>query len=261
MSRGLTTVIAVIVVAALVGLFVYQLIPEDSVSKATVGQALTRFRQEMREARDYPKHPDAEIPPFGVYRYRTRGAESIDTAVFSTAHNYDGISTISLSPIPCGVMERWQPLVERWTEGRLCVEPDSTHVLGVRDFHEFFERSKLVGYDCTGGHAPYASSLQPGDRWRTRCESDQGTVSSEVEVIGLDTVRVAGRPIEAVHLRATAALVGDPDGSDVRDSWIRRSDGLLLRRVDRSAAHVDVSGGGDFEEHYEIDLVSTAPQR
>jgi hypothetical protein len=257
----MTIVIAVLVVAALVGLLVYQLIPEDSVSKATVGQALTRFREEMRAARDVPRHEDAEIPPFGVYRYRTQGAESIDTAVFSTAHNYDGVSTTILTPTDCGVMERWQPLVERWTEGTLCAGAARTHVIGVRDYHEFFERSKLVGYECTGGYAPYASSLRPGDRWQTRCESGQGTVTSHVQVIGVEPVTVAGKPIDAVHLRASADLVGDPDGSDVRNSWIRRSDGLLLKRVDRSTAHVDVSGGGDFEEHYEIDLISTAPQR
>ena len=118
-----------------------------------------------------------------------------------------------------------------------------------------------MSYDCTGGNAPYAGGLRPGVRWQTRCKSDQGTVVSNVEVVGFDTIRVAGKPIDAVHLRATATLTGDPDGSDTRDSWIRRTDGLLLRRTDHSKAHVDVSGGGDFEESYELRLLSPKPQR
>lgn len=261
MGRGTSIVLSVVVVAALVGSLVYQLIPKDSTSEATAAQAVARFREEMKRAASYPEHPEAQIPPFGVYRYSSDGSESIDTTAFSTAHNYDGVSTVILTPTRCGVMERWQPLVERWTEGILCVDADSTHVVSVRDFHEFFERSKEVSYDCTGGNAPYAMQLRPGDRWQTRCESDQGTVVSNVEVVGFDEVKVAGKPIEAVHLRASATLEGDPDGSDTRDSWIRRTDGLLLRRIDSSEAHVDVAGGGDFEERYEIDLISTKPQR
>jgi hypothetical protein len=254
-------VLSIVVVAALGGTLIYQLIPKDETKRATTAQAVERFREEMRRAAGHSKHSEAEIPPFGVYRYATDGSESIDTTAFSTAHNYDGVSTIALTPSRCGIRERWQPLVERWTEGNLCVGADSTHVVWVRDFHEFFGRSKEVSYDCTGGYAPYAGQLRPGDRWQTRCTSDQGTVVSRVEVVGLESVRVAGEPIEAVHLRARATLDGDPDGSDVRDSWIRRSDGLLLRRTDRSKAHVDVAGGGDFEERYELRLLGTEPQR
>lgn len=261
MGRGTSIFLSVVVVAALGGAVVYQLIPKDSTSRETFSQALARFRTEMRRASDLPSHASAPIPPYGVYRYRTDGSESIDTTAFSTAHNYDGVSTISLTPTRCGVMEHWQPLAERWSEGNLCAGADSTRVVWVRDFHEFFERSKEVSYDCTGGEAPYSMQLRAGDRWETRCSSDQGNIVSRVQVIGIEKVPVAGKQIDSVHLRARASLSGDPDGSDVRDSWIRRTDGLLLRRVDRSGAHVDVSGGGDFEEEYELHLLSTKPQR
>ena len=33
----------------------------------------------------------------GVYRYETKGSESADTGLLSTTHDYDGISTITLS--------------------------------------------------------------------------------------------------------------------------------------------------------------------
>lgn len=260
MKRLGAIVVTAVLLAGAVVLVVLQLVPEDSVSKATVDQAVLRFRAEMKKSARYPKRPDAELPPWGVYRYRTNGSESIDTTAFSTAHNYDGESTITLTPSRCGATERWQPLVERWTEGDLCAMPHSTRVVAVRDFHQFFERAKEVSYECTGGVAPYAKQLRPGLRWQTKCVSEQGTVTSNVEVVGLEKIEVAGKGIDAVHLEAKVSLDGDPDGSDTRDSWLRRSDGLLLRRVDRSMAHVDVSGGAEFEEHYELTLLSTKPQ-
>jgi hypothetical protein len=259
MGRGTTVVLSVAVVAALVAALLYQLWPQDETSRETAAQAVARFRAEMRRAADLPKHTDKPIPEFGVYRYSTSGSESIDTTAFSTAHNYDGVSTIALTPTPCGIKERWQPLVERWSEGNLCTGRYSTHVVWVRDFHEFFEREKEVSYDCTGGYAPYSMKLQAGDRWQTRCTSEQGTIISRVLVVGIEPVDIAGKPIDGVHLRAEATLDGDPDGSDTRDSWIRRTDGLLLRRVDRSKAHVDVAGGGEFEESYELRLLSAQP--
>lgn len=261
MRVGTSIALSVLLLAAPAGFLIYELIPKDSATRATVNQAMVKFRKEMKRAASYPKHPEAQVPPFGVYRYRTRGSEAIDGFAFSTAHNYNGVSTVSLTPIPCGVMERWQPLVERWNEGRICVGPKASHVVAVRDFHEFLERSKLVSYSCVGGSAPYASKLRPGLHWVTRCNSDKGAVTSAVKVVGLGKVKVAGKPIEAVHLRVSATLRGDPDGTDTQDSWLRRLDGLLLRRIDSSKANVDVSGGGNFTEHYEIDLISTKPLR
>src|SRR5215213_2108442 len=119
MGRGIWIALSVVAIGALIAVVVIQLIPEDSVSKATVDQAILRFRTEMKKADSYPERPGAELPPWGVYRYRTRGSESIDTTAFSTAHNYDGESTVTLRPAPCGAAERWQPLVERWSEGEL----------------------------------------------------------------------------------------------------------------------------------------------
>jgi hypothetical protein len=261
MRRLGTVALSVVALALPIGMVVYQLIPEDSVTKASVNRALVDFRKQMKRAADYPRHPQAQIPPFGVYRYSTKGRESIETLAFTTAHGYHGVSTVSLIPIPCGVKERWQPLVERWFEGRLCVKRNSTRVVAVRDFHEFFDESRLVNYRCTGDSPPYASALEPGDRWQTRCTSDQGTVTSNVEVVRLEKIGVAGRRVEAVRLRARAALDGDPEGSSRQESWIRRSDGLLLRRVNESAADVEAAGGGTFTERYEIRLISAKPQR
>lgn len=255
-----TLAFLVFVLVAAIALVAYDLFPRDSASKSGVNQAMVRFHEAMKRAAGYPKRPDAPIPPFGVYRYSTRGSEQIDSTAFSTGHHYGAVTAIAITPTRCGVMERWQPLAESWTEGELCLKPRSSRVVAVRNFHEFFGESKLVRYRCLGGSAPYSAELRPGMGWVTRCHSDSGTVISKVRVIGLQHLDVGGEPIAAVHLRSSVTLKGDPEGSDTQDSWLRRSDGLLLRRTENSKAHVEAAGGGEFSQRYEINLISTKPR-
>jgi hypothetical protein len=259
MTKAIALLLVVLV--ALAAGVAYDLYPKDSATRSGVDQALVSFRREMKKAAGYPRHSGAAIPPFGVYRYSTRGSEEIEGTAFSSGHRYGAVTAITLTPTPCGVRERWQPLVESWTEGELCLAPQTSRVAAVRNFHEFFGESKLAHYSCVGGSAPHSAELRPGMRWVTRCRSDTGTVVSDVRVVGLGKIKVAGKPIEAVHLHSSVALNGDPAGTDTQNSWLRRSDGLLLRRTESSKAHVDAAGGSEFDEHYEIGLISTRPQR
>ena len=253
-------VLVVILVGVIAGV-IYDLYPKDSVTKSGVDQALVTFRKEMKQATGYPRRSGAEIPPFGVYRYSTKGAEEIESSAASTGHTYGQLTAITITPTRCGVKERWQPLVQSWTEGELCLKPRTSRVVAVRNFHEFFGESKLVRYDCSGGSAPYSAKLRPGMAWVTDCKSDEGTVVSHVSVLGVGKVKVGAKAIEAVHLHSAVALSGNPDGTDTQDSWLRRSDGLLLRRTESSKAHVSAGGGSEFSQHFKIGLISTKPQR
>ncbi len=253
-------ILSVILLAVIAGV-VYDLYPKDSVKKSGVDQALVSFHKEMAQATSYPRHRGAKIPPFGVYRYLTTGAEEIESTAASTGHQYGRLTAITITPTRCGVKERWQPLVQSWTEGELCLAPTSSRVISVRNFHEFFGESKLVRYTCRGGSAPYSAELRPGMAWVTRCRSDEGTVISHVSVRGLGKIKVGRKAIEAVHLHSAVTLSGNPDGTDTQDSWLRRSDGLLLRRTESSKAHVSAGGGSEFSQHFQIGLVSTQAQR
>jgi len=258
--KGIAVLVVILVLSA-AGMAYYLFYPKDSVRKSGINQALVGFQTEMKKAAGYPRHVGAAIPPFGVYSYSTRGSEGIETETASTGHSYGSLTAIALTPTRCGVKERWQPLIESWTEGELCLAPKSSRVIAVRNFHEFFGESKLTSYRCLGGSAPYSAELRSGMHWVTNCKSDSGTVISQVDVVGVGKVKVRGRSIDAVHLHSSVKLSGDPDGADTQDSWLRRSDGLLLRRTESSNAHVSAGGGGEFSEHFEIALISTRPQR
>ncbi len=258
--KGIAVLAAILVVSA-AGMAYYLFYPKDTARKSGVNQALVSFRKEMERAAGYPGHSGAAIPPFGVYSYSTRGSEGVESETASTGHSYGKLTAITLTPTRCGVKERWQPLVESWTEGELCLAPRTSRVIAVRNFHEFFGESKLTSYRCLGGSAPYSAELREGMHWVTQCRSDSGTVISHVEVVGLAKVTVGGRQIDAVHLHSSVKLSGEPNGTDTQDSWLRRSDGLLLRRTESSKAQVSAGGGSEFSESYEIELISTKPQR
>jgi hypothetical protein len=254
-------VLPVVVAAVIVVSLAYNSFPNDSAGKATANQAVVQIRKEMKGSADYPKRPGVDTPPLGVYRYVTHGGEGIKSLFFSSGHQYEGVSEVTLTATHCGLSERWQPLVQRWTENQLCLGSKRSRVAAVSEFHEFGGKAVLDSYRCVGGSAPDPSKLQPGMSWVSKCGSPSGTVTSRVVVIGLEKVGIAGRPIDAVQLRSSVVLKGNPEGNDIRDTWIRRSDGLLLRKIDNTRAHIRAAGGAHYDEHYEIDLISTKPQR
>ena len=252
-------VLVVILVAVIAG--VVRPLPERLGDQVGRRSGPRQFPQGDEAGGGLPQAQRSRNPTFGVYRYSTKGAEEIESTAASTGHDYGALTAITVTPTRCGVKERWLPLVQSWTEGEVCLKPKSSRVVSVRTFHEFFGESKLVRYGCRGGSTPYSAELRPGAHWVTTCKSDSGTVVSHVEVGGVGKVKIGARPIAAIHLHSSVKLSGDPDGTDTQETWLRRSNGLLLRRVNNSKAHVSAGGGSEFSEHYEIRLISTKPQR
>ena len=73
-------------------------------------------------------------------------------------------------------------------------------------------------------------------------------------------MRVDQKRVTAVHLRVRTRLGGDVRGAYTMDSWLRRADGLLLRRTFRSDSRVDaIIGPVPAHEEYELKLRSLTP--
>ena len=73
-------------------------------------------------------------------------------------------------------------------------------------------------------------------------------------------VSVNGKRITAVHLRVRTRLGGDVRGAYTMDSWLRRTDGLLLRRTFTGDSRVDaIIGAVPAHEEYELRLRSLTP--
>jgi hypothetical protein len=254
--------IAVGVVILLVGgaVLAWRAIPRDHTVRTTVGGAVRTFRNGLHGGTEH----NGRVPGFpraGVYRYATRGGERLDTAILSTAHNYDGVSTIAITPSRCGIVERWQVFSARWSEGTVCAVPSGTRLRALAEYREFFGTAKSAFYGCGGASTPPLSHLRAGERWTSRCTSEAGAIVNRFRVAGTTTVRVGGQPMKAVHIEIAAVLTGETSGTAKRDDWLRSSDGLLLRRTVATDADVDVIGGGNYSENYEISLLSPDPRR
>ena len=121
----------------------------------------------------------------GVYRYETKGSETADTGLLSATHDYDGISTITLSKKGCGVVERWQVLGGRWAEFTTCPTKggDFFELIGFVEYHEFFGEDRASTYSCTGDPASKRSARQVGKTFHGRCRSDEGDTGTSKSLV------------------------------------------------------------------------------
>jgi hypothetical protein len=253
-SRG-RLIALVVPVCLLAGFFAWQNRPDDETRRATVGEAVERFRA---------GNASGEGPggaALGVYRYRTRGEESADTGLLSATHDYDGLSTVTIDRGPCGVLERWQVLAGRWTEAEFCVPPKGSGLREITEYHEFFGRERENGYRCRGDSPTRRELRRAGTRFSSRCVSGEAMAVSHSRVVEIEEVRVGGMAFDAVHTTSEVDLDGNVTGSTTRNDWRRRSDGLLLRRVVETDARMDGSPDADYSERYSIELLSATPQR
>jgi hypothetical protein len=245
-----------------VGAFVaWRLFPRDNTTRVSVGEAVSQFRAEGGgkgggEGALFERKP-------GVYRYRTSGSEKADTGLISSTHDYNGISTITISPKGCGVVERWEVLGGRWSEFTSCpTKGDYFELKGFVEYHEFFGESRRSTYSCTGDPASKRSARQVGKTFHGHCESDEGdTATSESTVEAIEKVEVGGRSYDAVHTTTDVKLNGHTTGTAKRNDWRRRSDGLLLRRVSSSDAHLSGTIDADYTENYSLQLLSVNPSQ
>ena len=207
---------------------------------------------------DEPAAP-AGAQPAGTYSYETSGVEQIGGPL-PGRHRYGPRSTVTVDLSGCELTERWDGTVERWVEWRYCIEGDQWELRSVTDHHEFFGRIEEYSYRCSGRQVPRPAVIKEGFRWTDRCRARRTGAVARGEVESIGPVKAAGATVEAVHLRVRTALSGRVQGAYVLDSWLRRSDGLLLRRTFDSETRVrSVVGSVPARERYSLDIRALEP--
>jgi len=227
--------------------------PRDEPARATLSEAVRSFRAERGAGGG---DGGAGEPALGVYRYGTRGSESIDSPVLDTTHDYNGVSTIVVSDGRCAERERWQVLSGRWTESEFCASGAKT-TGAVTEFHQFFGVGEEDSFRCHSG----VLAQRRGARVSSDCESDDSSISTTGRLVGFESLAVGGTTFETAHVESRSELGGANRGTARRDEWRRRSDGLLVRRSVASEADSDRAGGTHYSERYTIRLLSTRPRR
>lgn len=251
--------IALLVAAGVVAVAVLAWLnrPRDEPARATVDEAVRSFRAQDDGGRG---GEDSGERALGVYRYATRGSESVQSPVTDTSHDYDGVSTIVVSEGRCGEVERWQVLEGRWSEGESCPGPHGYRFTTATEFHEFFGFEQEDSFRCHGVAMP-RPPVKRGVSFSSSCRSGDSSVTNASRVIGFETVTIAGEPFQAIHIESRSELEGEVTGAARREEWRRRSDGLLLRRSASTATDTSVGGGTHYTEQYTIELLDTQPRR
>jgi hypothetical protein len=251
--------IVLLLLVCVVGLAVFGWLnrPRDEPARATVDEAIRSFRAQE----DVENGAGAGERKLGVYRYQTRGSESVQSPISDTTHDYDGVSTIVVSAGRCGQVERWQVLEGRWSEGESCPGPHGDRFTAATEFHEFFGFEQKDSFHCRGIAMPRPLPKRGGESFSSSCSSGDSSVSSSSRVTGFELVTVAGKPYPAIHIESHSELEGEVSGTARREEWRRRSDGLLLRRSASAETDTGLGGGTHYTEQYTISLLDPKPRR
>jgi len=202
----------------------------------------------------------AGAQPEGTYRYATTGFERIGGPLPGRLR-YPATTTVTVEHSGCIVGERWSARPERYAEWRYCVGERTWRLRSVTDYHEFFGNVERRTYRCSGRAVPRPARIEEGYTWTDRCRAARTTAVARGTVAGAGRVTVDGESVPAVHLRVRTRLRGDVRGAYTMESWLRHSDGLLLRRAFTSDSRVDsVVGPVPAHEEYELRLRSLEPQ-
>jgi len=253
--RGVLALVIAAGALALAGLGAWFVVLRDTAEPASVEEAVTTFREET-ETR--PGQPSPV--PEGVYVYVTDGFERTD-ALTGVTHRYPRSSTITVTSDPCGLRLRWDVLKGRSTTWTICVVSAGWDVASQDERHTFFGRTERTTYTCTD--TPLRpSGDRPGTAFAVSCTTGEADERGAGRVVARETLRVAGDPVETVHVRRRTTLAGDIRGRSAQDVWLARDSGVPVRIVMTTDTTND-SPVGDvhYEESVSLRLRSLSPRR
>ena len=236
----------------------WYLLVRDAAEPVSVDKAVASFRSdETGQAGETV----AAVPEPGVYVYATEGFEKVD-AFLGSRHDYPTETTITASPGGCGLVLRWDALEQRSTIWDLCPSPRGWAIREYRELHRFFGNTEHSDYRCEKGSVWWPVPGEPGAAWTRRCASKKATEVTKGTLVGLETVRVGGEAVEAVHLSLELTLAGTTRGTGTFDVWLSPESGLPLR-VDSTNDNRTRTMIGDvhYEERFSLSLASLEPRR
>jgi hypothetical protein len=205
--------------------------------------------------------PPQETIKDGVYVYDTKGYEAT-SALGGARHDYPAQSTITVQHGGCGWTTRWQPLQERWEQWQFCANGAEVTTNHLSMYHEFFHRQQQQDFDCPPGSVVKPAQPSVGQRWAFTCTSPNAAAANSFTVLDTEPFTVAGRQVQALHIRTESKLTGINDGTQVQEQWLQRTTGVLLRRVlDNDCMADSPFGKVHYEEHYSLQLSSLDPSR
>jgi len=250
--------VGAMIVLVLVGAGLWLFVLRSPGTQVNLRQALRLYRLEQKTGGG---EANAQLPPTGVYQYRTSGGEQLSIAGIS--RSFPATSEMIVTESGCATM-KWEPLVQHMEGMVECPQRD-----GALDIRSAISYEEIAGTQTTSViHCPARMYFVPpdwfvGERWQSTCHSAGENVVFSGQVIGPASVDVGGNEVPALHVRLTLSFSGSESGTNPNDYWLSLQDGLVLRQRET----VDVSqkagplGSVRYTEQMAITLTSVAPIR
>lgn len=200
------------------------------------------------------------LPADGVYLYNTTGSEEVDI-LGGAHHDYPAQTTITVQRAGCGLVTRWDAIRERWDERRSCLADRRQDLREIIQHHEFFRTADERHFTCDPGSFDRPADETPGATWTIRCATDDTVATTTLTLVGVEPVDVGGQSVEALHVRSVTSIDGATKGTQRFESWLLRTNGLLVRRVSTNDSISNSRfGKAHYREYYELRLTSLQPQ-
>ena len=225
----------------------------DTTEPVSVEEAVAGFRSQTEAASAEPGLPEP-----GVYVYTATGGESVD-ALIGSEHAYPAQLTITVLHEGCGYVLRWEFLRRRSTEREYCPAPGGLELRRQTEIHTFFGREETTDYRCEPGSLARPAA---GTSFGWNCSTGTKTEVAEGEVVGVETLTVAGVAVETIHLRVETRLTGATRGTGGVEVWLEHATGLPVRELTWNDNVTDAAiGDVRYQERYELELTSLEPRR
>jgi hypothetical protein len=246
---GAIAVVGVVAAGLLGG---WWLLFRDVAEPATVGDAVTAYREQGSGA--------TRSIPAGVYVYATDGFERTD-ALGGVTHRYPQESSITVGGTRCGVRLRWDVLRGRSTTWEVCTGEGEWTEQSRYERHTFFGVTDKTTYTCR--ETPFRpAGDRPGAAFAVACSTGKAEERGSGRVIADGTVVVAGKTVPTVHIQTSTTFTGDTTGAATYDFWLARDTGLPVRiRMVSDTTSGSLIGDVHYRERVSLDLTSLTPRR
>jgi hypothetical protein len=222
----------------------------DTSQAASISQELRRFRA--------GGHDSGGLN--GLYLYATKGSESIN-ALGGATHIYPARTSITAIGVPCGIQLRWAALEKRSTTWTFCRTAAGVELHISDERHAFFNMSDHSVYVCSG-RVLIPKKLVAGASEPFSCRSSRNLEVGEVQIIGRDTVEVAGRRVDAIHVSTDLTIRYRDSGTETIEWWLDSATALPLRiELHSRTSRKLFVGQVQYHEDLSLRLLSLAPLR